>query len=327
VDFLKKKKEMNAKGSKTDKIKRAGFPRFKNIDRVKSLHYPQSGFCLKEKLKVSPFGEINIKKHREMKGKIKTLTLKKEPSGKWYAIFTAEEEPKPISENNGTQVGIDLGLINFAVFSDGKTIKNPRHLKKHEEKLKKKDYKLSKKKKGSKNSKKEKRKSAVVHEKVKHIRKDFLHKLSKELVYDHSLIVLEDLSIQDMAQENYGKSINDAGWSEFANMLAYKAESAGCRVMFVNPKNTTKECSDCRSMIEKELWERQHNCPSCGLSMNRDLNAAINILKRAILSIDICDVNFRQRSCRSTAGSAGSNACGDEVIVSSLKQEAQALTC
>jgi putative transposase len=125
VNFLKKKKETNAKGLKSDKIKRAGFPRFKNINRVKSLHYPQSGFSLNEKkLKVSPFGEINIKKHREMKGETKTLTLKKEASGKWYAIFTAEEEPKPISENNGTEVGIDLGLINFAVFSDGKTIKN-----------------------------------------------------------------------------------------------------------------------------------------------------------------------------------------------------------
>jgi len=305
ADFQKKKKEMETKGLKTDKIKRVGFPRFKSINRVKSLHYPQSGFSLKEKkLTVSPFGEVNIKKHREIQGRIKTLTLKKESSGKWYAIFTVEEESKPMVDNNGTQVGIDLGLINFAVFSDGKIIKNPRHLKKHEEKLKKEDYKLSKKKKGSKNSRKEKCKRAVVHEKVRNIRKDFLHKLSKELVRDHSLIALEDLSVQDMAEENYGKSINDAGWSEFISMLSYKAESAGCRVVFVNPMNTTKECSDCRTLIKKELWERQHNCPSCGLSISRDLNAAINILIRA------------------TAGSAGRNACGDEAIVSSLKQEA-----
>jgi len=331
VNFLKKKKETKTKNLKTDKIKRAGFPRFKNITRVKSLHYPQSGFSLKEKkLKVSPFGEINIKKHREIQGKIKTLTLKKEPSNKWYAIFTAEAEPEPIAENNGTKIGVDLGLINFAVFSDGKTIHNPKHLKKHEEKLKKKDYKLSKKKRRSKNSKKEKRKRAVVYEKVKHIRKDFLHKLSKELVHDHSLIALEDLSVQDMAEENYGKSINDAGWSEFANMLAYKAESAGCRVVFVNPKNTTKECSDCRTLIKKDLWERQHNCPSCGLSINRDLNAAINILNRAQTTsrTAICSRNSQNdKVVLSTAGSAGSNACGDGVMISSLKQEAPTLTC
>jgi putative transposase len=197
--------------------------------------------------------------------------------------------------------------------------------------LKKKDYKLSKKKKGSKNSKKEKHKRAVVHEKVKHIRKDFLHKLSKELVHDHSLIALEDLCAQEMAQENYGKSINDAGWSEFANMLAYKAEDAGCRVVFVNPKNTTKECSDCRTLIKKELWEREHNCPSCGLSMNRDINAAINILNRGILSTSRTAIRSRDspndKVVRSTAGSAGSNACGDGTIVSSLKQEAPILTC
>jgi putative transposase len=302
---------------------KGGFPRFKSVDRVKSLHYPQSGFSLKsKKLKVSPFGEINIKKHREIQGKIKTFTLKKESSGKWYAIFTAEEEAKPIAENNGTQVGIDLGLINFAVFSNGKTIKNPRHLRKHEEKLKKKDHKLSKKKKGSRNSRKEKYKRAVVHEKVRNIRKDFLHKLSRQLVHIHSLLALEDLASQEMAEKNYGKSINDAGWSEFANMLCYKAEEAGCRVVFVNPKNTTKECSDCGILVKKDIWERQHNCPSCGLSVGRDLNAAINILRRAI-------TNSRERVRQSdsasdsvTVGMTGSNACGDVAIATSGKQEA-----
>jgi putative transposase len=115
---------------------KGGFPRFKSIDRTKSLHYPQSGFSLNgKKLKVTPFGEISIRKHRDVEGKIKTLTLKKEATGKWYAILITETEVKPGPKNNGSQVGIDLGLINFAVLSDGTTIKNPRHLKKHQDNL------------------------------------------------------------------------------------------------------------------------------------------------------------------------------------------------
>ena len=288
---------------------KGGFPRFKSIDRVKSLHYPQSGFSLKtdkKKLKVTPFGEINLKLHRPVDGTIKTLTLKKETTGKWYAILTAETEAKPVLKNNGSQIGIDLGLMNFAVLSDGTIIKNPRHLKKHQDNLRAKQKPLSRAKRGSSNRKKAKKRLAIVHERVRNIRRDFLHKLSRKLVRSHSLLALEDLASQEMAEMNYGKSINDAGWSEFISMLSYKAESAGSRVILVNPKNTSKECSDCGTLVSKTLWERQHDCPSCGLSIERDLNAAINILVRA------------------TAGIVGSNACEDEAIVSSVKQEAHA---
>jgi putative transposase len=289
---------------------KGGFPRFKSIDRVKSLHYPQSGFSLiGKKLKVTPFGEISIKKHREIEGKIKTLTLKKESTGKWYAILTAETDAKPVPKNNGSEVGIDLGLINFIVLSDGTAIKNPRHLKKHQDNLRAKQKPLSRAKRGSSNRKKTKKRLAVIHEKIKNIRRDFLHKLSRKLVNSHSLIALEDLASQKMAEKAHGKSINDAGWSEFIGMLSYKAEGAGSRLKLVNPENTTKECSRCGILTDKELSERQHNCPSCGLSMDRDLNAAINILNRA------------------TVGTTGSSACEDEAStvrqVSSMKQEAQ----
>ena len=115
--------------------KKCGYPRFKDIDRIKSLNYPQFGFRLDKKLEVTPFGEISIKKHREIDGKIKTLTLKRESSGKWFATFCAEQERKEPKINNGEKIGIDLGLTKFAVLSDGKVIKNPRHLKQHEEEL------------------------------------------------------------------------------------------------------------------------------------------------------------------------------------------------
>ncbi|MFH1306664.1 MAG: transposase, partial [Candidatus Micrarchaeota archaeon] len=136
--------------------KKAGFPRFKSIERMKSLHYPQAGFSLDNKLKINPFGQIQIVKHRQIKGKIKTLTLKRELSGKWFASFCAEEEKEIPKLNKGEKIGIDLGLKTFATISDGKIIKNPRHLKKYAEKLA--DYQrlFSKKKKGGKNRRKAK---------------------------------------------------------------------------------------------------------------------------------------------------------------------------
>ena len=314
TDALHRKMEMKKRGEMSGFPRFKSIDRFKSLDRLKSLMYPQSGFSLKadkKKLKVTPFGEINIKLHRPVDGAIKTLTLKKEATGKWYAILTAETEAKPIPKNNGSQVGIDLGLINFVVLSDGTAIKNPRHLKKHQDNLRAKQKPLSRAKRGSSNRKKAKKRLAIVHERVRNIRRDFLHKLSHKLVRSHSLIVLEDLASQKMAENAHGKSINDAGWNEFISMLSYKAESAGSRIILVNPENTTKECSRCGTLTAKELSERRHECPSCGLSMDRDHNAAINILQRA------------------TGGMPGSNACEDETStvrqVSSMKQEAHAL--
>jgi putative transposase len=287
--------------------KKCGFPRFKSIDRMKSLHYPQSGFVLDKKLAVSPFGELSIKKHREVEGKIKTLTLKREPSGKWFAIFCAEQEPHKPMANNGGAVGIDLGLKNLAMLSNGEVIKNPRHLTAHETKLAQTQRRLSRKTKGSANRKKAKLRVARQHEQVANARLDFLHKATTSLVNSYSLIGLEKLASQEMAQDRFGKQINDAGWGTLANMVAYKAESAGCQVVFVDAKNTTQECSQCHEIVKKTLADRTHDCPACGLSIDRDLNAARNILARA------------------TAGLAGRNACGDGTIVPPVKQEAQTL--
>ncbi len=260
---------------------KGGFPRFKSTDRVKSLHYPQSGFSLSgRKLKVTPFGEINIKKHREIYGAIKTLTLKKESSDRWYAILTAEAEVQPVPMKQGEAVGVDLGLMTFATLSNGEWIKKPRHMKKYEAKLAFRQRELSNKKLGGKNRRKAKLMVARIHVRVADTRKDWLHKTANNLLSRYSLIAFEDLDVQGIAEE-HGKGISDAGWSIFTNIISYKAESAGCAVVFVNPKNTTKDCSHCGTCVQKEEHEREHNCPSCGLSMDRDLNAAINILNRA----------------------------------------------
>lgn len=293
LDGIKRKIVMKNKGQKT------GFPRFKTFSRMKSIVYPQFGFSLEQKLDVTPFGEIAIRKHREIKGQIKTLTIKRELSGRWHAIFSIEEEKSESVQNRGPAVGIDLGLMNFATLSDKNMIKNPHHLKKWENKLAKLQRKLSKKQKRSKNKTKARLKVARLHEKIANIRRDFLHKTTNQLLSKYSLIALEDLKTKEMVMQGHGKNINDAAWNMFAHILCYKAESAGCRVVFVDPKNTTKACSNCGEITEKSLYERTHNCQNCGLSIDRDLNASINILTRA------------------TVGQTGSNACGDGRIIPS----------
>ncbi len=283
--------------------KNTGFPRFKSFFRVKSLAYPQSGFKLENGLHVSRFGEISIKKHRQIKGRVKTLTIKKSPSGKWFAIFCAELPASAPKKNTGEKIGVDLGLINLATLSNGKKITNPKYLKKYEERLIKRQRLLSRKKKGSENRNRARIRLARLHEKLADTRLDFLHKAANSLLSKYSLITLEKLSPKRMSMQNYGKAINDAGWGIFANILSYKAEEAGCELVFVNPENTSKECSRCRAIVEKKLSERVHHCPNCGLTLDRDINAAINILNRA------------------TVGHTESNACGDEATALSWKQE------
>jgi putative transposase len=286
---------------------KCGFPRFKSIERMKSLHYPQyeAGFWLDKKLKVTPFGDIAVKKHREIKGKIKTLTLKRESSGKWFAIFCIENPKEIPKENKGDAVGIDLGLLHFATLSNGMRINNPRHLKAYEDKLAFFQRTLSRREKGSIKRNRAKLKVAKLHEKISDCRRDFLHKTTTDLVNIYSFIALEKLASQEMSEENYGKQINDAGWNMFANFLAYKAEGAGCKVVFVDPRNTSKMCNRCGNIKDNlTLWDRTYTCPNCGLSIDRDLNSAVNILIKA------------------TAGHAGSNASGNATVVASVKEEA-----
>ena len=289
--------------------RKCGFPRFKSIERTKSIYYPQFGFSLSEKLKVSPFGKITIVRHRQVEGKIKTLTLKREQTGKWFAIFCSESGSSLPKTNNGSAVGMDMGLEKFAAFSDGAIIKNPKHLKHKEKRLAFYHKLFSKKKKGSKNRWMARLKLARIHEKVANCRKDFLHKTANYIISKYSMIAMERLDSQNMSSKGHGKGINDAAWAKFASIISYKAESAGCRIVLVDPKNTSQECSVCGIIVKKILWERRHVCQNCGFSEDRDINASINILKRA------------------TAGIAGSNACGNGTTVPSLKQETHIFVC
>jgi putative transposase len=236
-------------------------------------------------------------KHREVEGKIKTMTIKRDRTNKFYASFVAEYEPKIINKGNKERLGIDLGLNSLLATSNGRLIDNPRFLRKSEEKLKRKQRVLSRRQKGSRNRKKSRYKVARLHEKIANQRRDFMHKLTTELTNTYGFFAVEDLETKDMLQnQTFSKSISDASWGIFLKLLSCKAESANLRVTRVTPRDTSKTCSNCGSIKEMPLSERTYNCSRCGTSIDRDINAAKNILKIA-----------------ATMGHMGSNACGDGI--------------
>jgi putative transposase len=255
-----------------------GFPRFKGKDRFSSICYTQSGFRLKgNRIDISKIGEIKIKLHRPIEGRVKTCTIKKSGSH-WYVTLVAEQQIRVGKDPVDRAVGIDLGLSSFAVLSDGEVIENPRYLKKSGEKLKEIQRIYSKSK-----GKRTKRKLASLHRKIANQRNDFLHKTSRMLVNKYGMIVYEDLDIKQMMMEGkHAKGIADVSWGKFIKNLNYKAASAGSYAMAVNPQYTTQQCSGCGRLEKKAIWERQHNCPECGLSIHRDLNASKNILRSGI---------------------------------------------
>ena len=308
-------KSFNGFFSRVKNGQKAGYPRFKSFNRYDSFTYPQNKsafeFLSQSKLKLSKIGKVNIKLHRVIKGQIKTLSIMKTPTNKWYAIFSCEVHSENPPLKSGKEVGIDVGLTKFATLSNGLEIDNPRYLKESLEKLKSKSRQLSKKKKGSCNRLKSRFKLARLYEEISNQRLDFLHKESRKLVNSYSLIAIEDLKVFSMKNKYLNRSINDASWSKFRQLLTYKVEETGCKLICVEPRGTTQECSKCGEIVPKRLWYRLHKCPKCGLSLSRDLNSAFNILNRAHSKLSL-----------PTEGHSESNACGVEELSSTSKQEA-----
>lgn len=260
---------------------KTGYPRFKGQNRFNSFSYTQSGFWLDgNKLKLSKIGTVRIRLSREVEGKIKTCTIKREADG-WFVIFTVETN-KQLLEKSNNSVGIDIGLENFATFSNGEKIENPRFLRKSERRLKTSQRSVTRKENNSNNRKKAVKLLRKQHLKIKRQRLDFIHKLTKKIIKEYDEIAVEELQISNLMKNHYlAKSIADAGWGLFLQALDYKAEEAGKRVWKVNANNTSQICSGCGSTTKKSLRVRFHKCSSCGLVLNRDENAAKNILGRA----------------------------------------------
>jgi putative transposase len=238
------------------------------------------------------------KKARPLLGTQKTCTIKREGEH-WYVVIVCEAEQEVVYHPSEEAIGVDLGLLHFATLSDGSTIENPRYLRQAEHKLAKAQRLLASKKRGSKRRRKTGRLIGNVHRKISNQRKDFLHKESRKLVKTYQTIVFETLASANMsrrpkpkqdeetgtylpngasAKAGLNKSIHDAGWRQFVQHCENKAEEAGSRVLLVSPKYTSQMCSGCGAIQKKELDERWHSC-SCGCELDRDHNAARNILR------------------------------------------------
>ncbi|MDQ8738172.1 transposase, partial [Paenibacillus sp. LHD-38] len=205
-------------------------------------------------------------------------------NGKYYACFSCEVEQQTLPAS-AEQVGIDLGLKHLAVTSEGETYEAPKRLRQNERKLKQMQRSVSRKQRGSSRRKKAVRMLAKRHEKVANGRKDHAHKVSRELVNRYGLIAFENLNVQGMVRNHrLAKSIADAGWTQLVQFTTYKAESAGRTVVQVDPRNTSQQCSSCGEMVKKTLAVRTHRCDPCGYVADRDVNAARNILQRALVS-------------------------------------------
>ena len=266
--------------------KKSGRPRFKGVGQYKTFTYPQfkRHHFANNKITLSKIGDVKVIVHRPIPVgfDIKTVSVTKKADG-YYATLSLDDQTVPTIKpdfNSENIVGIDVGLIDFYVASDGQRINAPKHLRKAERKLKSAQRRVERRKKSSNRRKKAIKKLAIQHKKVADTRKDFHFKTARTLLDKYDIIAVEKLNIKGLVKTQLAKSINDAGWGQFIIILSNKAENAGLKVITVNPNGTSQECSNCGHKVKKRLSQRMHNCPVCHTSLCRDLNAAINIKAR-----------------------------------------------
>lgn len=281
-------KTFNSFFTRLKKKEKVGFPRFKNQRQFDSFCYPQSGFSLNDnKLALSKIGKIKIKLSRPIQGKVKTCTIKREVD-KWFVVFSVETCIEPLPKTNQS-VGLDMGISAFATLSDGTRINNSKFYESSQKKLRIAQRRVSRRKKGSNRRKKAIKLLQKIHLKIKNQRNDFQHKISTQLVKEFDLIIIEKLNIKGMSKGILSKQIHDAAWSFFFGMLRYKAENADKQLIEVNPSGTSQRCSECGEIVKKSLSVREHRCHNCNLKIDRDHNAAINILR---LGLSLKDATY-----------------------------------
>lgn len=274
---------------------RAKYPNFKSKHGKQSIQYPQSVKLSDGIIKLPKIGEVVAKLHRTFDaasfqmnnssekclGKLKTVTVSMTCTGKYYAALLFDDGFPAVEPNSiGKSIGVDLGLTHFAITSDGSKFDNPRHLKKREKNLKRKQQNLSRKVKGSNRRTKARKIVARVHERITNTRKDFQHKLSRKLVNENQVIVVENLAVKNMVKNhNLAKAISDCGWSEFKSQLKYKSEKEGKTYLEIGRFfPSSKTCHVCLNQIGNlPLEVRKWTCSSCNTKHDRDINAAINI--------------------------------------------------
>ena len=270
-----------------------GFPRFKPATRFRSMEYrhgdgcklqgavrPQD--CGRDVLYLQHVGDVRIRLHRPVpEGCLKHVTLTRKTGGRWLVCFAGDDGVEPPPLRTGKAVGVDKGLRSLLAFSDGTRIDNPRWLRMSLARLRRAQRSLARKAKGGSNRDKQAQRVARLYEKVANQRKDFWHKITDRLTQTYALVAVEDLPLGFITKNRHlALSAHDAGLGMFQAMLDYKAERAGCAVVAVDPKHTSQVCSGCGQMAKKSLRQRWHSC-SCGVELDRDVNAAVNILHKA----------------------------------------------
>ncbi|MBT9175462.1 MAG: hypothetical protein DDT22_01141 [candidate division WS2 bacterium] len=271
--------------------KKVGYPRFKGFDRYDSLTYKQAGFGWNiedTRLNLSKIGSIKIKIHRSIVGTLKTCTIRKK-ADKWYACFSVEYQNNPLPKSEKA-VGIDVGLEHFATLSTQETIANPRFFKTDQKALAKAQRKLSKQSKGTPERKKAKKVVVKICERISNKRHNFIHQEARKIVNRFGIICIEKLNIKDMQNGNFrniNRSIADVAWSQFAQQLFFKAAEAGRKIVAVEPRGTSQRCSQCGTIVKKDLSIRWHDCPVCNCHLHRDFNASLNILRLGLQSLGL----------------------------------------
>jgi putative transposase len=261
-----------------------GKPRFKGYRHFRSINFkPGDGAAIRDnRLYIQNVGLIKVRWHRPLlEGRLKNIILTRKASG-WYVSFQLEYEAAEPQPSTNPAVGVDMGIIHALALSDGGYADSPQYLKQSLRKLRVLQRRVARRKKGSKRREKAIHQLAKQHEHIANQRRDWWHKVTYNLVINYGDIVLEDLNLNFMLRnDKLARAAYDVGLGIFGELLTYKAMDAGCRVHKVNAKDTSQECSGCKAMAYKDLSVRVHDCPHCGLQLDRDINAAKVILKRA----------------------------------------------
>lgn len=287
------------------KVKTGGFPRFKTKDRFNSMSFSYMAFSMKENdtISLTHIGHVKYKANRKLKGIPQKCIIKRHKNGKFMISIVCKIDDTQKKKLLETIVAIDLGIEYLLYTSDDIGIPSTKRDKVRFKRRRHVQRALSRKKRGSKNRKKNRIALANAFENECNTRNNLLHYISRTLVDAFDVIVVEDLNIENMMKTGFRtlhRLIQEASWGTFINYLTYKAEEAGKWLIKVDPKNTSQMCSGCNSMVKKPLGQRIHNCPFCGLKINRDYNASLNIFNRGLEKIYKII----------TAGEAEINACG-----------------
>jgi putative transposase len=278
---------------------RMGAPRFKSRrDNRQSIRFTANAawrITTGGKLRLPKVGNVRVKWSRSLPSTPSTVTVVKDSAGRYFASFVVETGPEEVLPEVAPEVGIDLGLGHFAVLSDGTKVDSPRFLRRAEKRLKKAQRALSRKEKGSSNRNKARLKVARAHARVADARREFHHQLSTQLIRENQAVAVEDLAVKGLARTWLAKSVHDAGWSAFVNMLEYKAARQGRTFVRIGRfEPTSQVCSRCGVKDgPKPLSVRVWTCEACGAVLDRDVNAAVNVAKAAGLAVSACGAQVR----------------------------------